>query len=107
MRGPDETDETEAARLLTPVLAGTASGDGLELATRPDRLEGGRSAELFRFRLAAGPADLVDRELVLRLPPDRSASTEEGVIQAAVSRLGLGGPPPTVARPPPPPPPPR
>jgi aminoglycoside phosphotransferase (APT) family kinase protein len=60
----------------------------LEFALPPVRLEGGRSSELYRFRLATGPAELHGRDLVLRLASPRTANAEEALIQHCLGKLG-------------------
>lgn len=73
------------------LLSGDAA-DEIDFELGPVRLEGGHSADLYRFRLSAGPADLRDRDLVLRLLPPREASDGEMVIQRGVARLGYPAP---------------
>jgi aminoglycoside phosphotransferase (APT) family kinase protein len=79
-------------------VAGVLAALGLasELESGPTRMVGGRSADLFGFRLAAGPPDLIGRDLVLRVPPLRSGSLGECVIQRELARLDY--PTPEVAR---------
>jgi aminoglycoside phosphotransferase (APT) family kinase protein len=84
--------EIDAVRLLERVLGGATAEMKVELESGPSRLVGGRSAELFRFRLSKAPAGLAGRDLVLRLLPDRAGSMDECVIQAAVAKLGYPAP---------------
>ena len=84
--GSDES--VSAAADLIGLIVG-----GATLADHPQRLDGGRSAEIFRFRLTEGPNDLRGRELVLRLLPDTASSLAEAVIQAEVANLGFATPP--------------
>jgi aminoglycoside phosphotransferase (APT) family kinase protein len=69
-----------------------ATGDPIRLAGPPCRLTGGRSAELYTFRLSA-PHDSLPGESVLRLPGPRSHVLREGIIQRAVARAGYPAPP--------------
>jgi aminoglycoside phosphotransferase (APT) family kinase protein len=64
----------------------------LEFELQPMRLEGGHSAELYRFRLATGPGELRGRDLVLRLASPRTANAEEPVIQSCLAKLGYPAP---------------
>lgn len=85
-------DETDGAGLLDVVLPSETVETRVEFESGPIRLEGGRSADLFRLRLFAGPTELTGRDLVLRLLPDRTASMDECVIQTGVARLGYPAP---------------
>jgi aminoglycoside phosphotransferase (APT) family kinase protein len=86
--GGDATAEAE--RIIRIALA-EPGARAPELDGRTARLEGGRSADLFRFRLGCGPGDLTNRDLVLRILPTKS-SAAEGIIQAAVANLGYPAP---------------
>ena len=78
----------EVADLLRVVL-----GDpDAEFDGEPVRLEGGCSAELFRFRLLVGPPAFVGRELVVRLIAEGVTAIDECVIQSEVARLGFPAP---------------
>lgn len=81
----------DPVRLLNAVLLGTAD-EGLDFEFKPVRLEGGRSAELWRFRLSTGPTELQGRDLVLRLLPPAAASAAETLIQSGVARVGYPAP---------------
>jgi len=80
-------DSASAAADLIESLA-----PGASLADEPQRLTGGRSAEIYRFQLTDGPDDLRGRELVLRLLPDTTTSLAEAVIQGEVAKLGFDTP---------------
>ena len=77
---------------IVEILRVALSAEDIEFEATPTRLEGGRSAELFRFRLLAGPQRLVGEDLVLRLLPGPSACSDECVIQDGVARLGYPAP---------------
>jgi aminoglycoside phosphotransferase (APT) family kinase protein len=85
----------DAEELLKALLC-AVDLDEVEFERGPVRLDGGCSADIFRFRLSAGPTDLRDRDLVLRLPRSEAACTDEMLIQSAVADLGY--PAPAVAR---------
>jgi len=63
-----------------------------EFASGPTRLKGGKSADLFTFRLRAGPHDVTGPDLVLRIPAQRH-SLVECLVQASVAELGFATPP--------------
>jgi len=83
-------DAHSARALLTEVIA--ERGVHPEFTSGPTRLEGGKSADLFTFRLSAGPHDITGPELVLRIPARRD-SLVECVAQASVAELGFATPP--------------
>jgi aminoglycoside phosphotransferase (APT) family kinase protein len=88
----DGADTLEAAEMLGVVLGSATAATEIRFEAGPIRLEGGRSADLFRFRLSAGPTDLTGRDLVLRLLPPQATSRDECVIQTEVARLGYPAP---------------
>jgi aminoglycoside phosphotransferase (APT) family kinase protein len=65
---------------------------GLRFATGPTHLDAGRSADLYTFRLADGPPDLVDRGLVLRVLPRSARSMRECALQAGLADAGYPTP---------------
>ena len=74
-------DAREVADLLRVVLG----DEHVEFDGEPVRLVGGRSADLFRFRLLVGPPVFVGRDLVVRLVADRATALNECVIQSEVA----------------------
>jgi aminoglycoside phosphotransferase (APT) family kinase protein len=84
MPGADET--------VVAALRQAGAEGPIEFESGPTRLEGGRSADIFRFRLAAGLEGLDGRrDLVLRLSPG-AGSVGEGEMQREVARLGYPAP---------------
>jgi aminoglycoside phosphotransferase (APT) family kinase protein len=84
-------DASAEAQQLIRLALGAPGAPAIELAGPPARLDGGRSADLFRLRIARGPAELANRDLVLRLLP-MGASRAESVIHAAVAAGGYPTP---------------
>jgi aminoglycoside phosphotransferase (APT) family kinase protein len=85
-------DETGLAEVLAALHQAGVEG-AVELESGPTRLVGGRSADIFRFRLTAGLTALGDgRDLVLRLLPPGAGSIGEGEMQREVAGLGFPAP---------------
>jgi aminoglycoside phosphotransferase (APT) family kinase protein len=82
----------DASTSLTELLRVTDSGIEVLLDDEPVRLTGGRSSDLFRVRLRAGPSDLVDRPVVLRIESASMSRPLGAVIQQGVAQLGFPTP---------------
>ncbi len=82
----------DAISSLGALLRTTDRGAEVEADGDPVRLDGGRSADLFRVRLCAGPSDLLNRDLVLRVGSKDRADLVGVQIQREASALGYPTP---------------
>lgn len=90
MTNTDAPSHPTAALLLDTLRAATGASD-LEFAAPPTPLSGGFYAEMFRFRLADPPRDLLG-DLVARIVPNPPIGAWEAVVQGEVASQGFPTP---------------